>query len=184
MYLARAPLPLFFPIFFSSLFVLVCADFWRNISLLRGCHCAIRGRRGDRMGLCNQSLEGKSRCSFDSSSPRAWLWISVDFIWVLIVLYFRFWSIGLVGACCRSCMSFVASILPSVWILLEIQGCVCEIGTLLRSSVAVMTRAFPDVSGERKGLLLLHEISSYILLACGLTYVISVGLETLDSHNP
>ncbi|KAG6506133.1 hypothetical protein ZIOFF_031450 [Zingiber officinale] len=39
--------------------------------------------------------------------------------------------------------------------------------------VAVMTRAYSDATEERKDLLLLHEISSYLLLACGLTYVIS-----------
>ena len=43
-------------------------------------------------------------------------------------------------------------------------------------SVAVMTRAFPDMTGERKDLVLLQEIASYLLMACGLTYVISVSL--------
>lgn len=47
------------------------------------------------------------------------------------------------------------------------------------SSVAVMTRAYSDAKGERKDLLLLHEISSYLLLACGLTYVISVSLHPM-----
>ncbi|THU74978.1 hypothetical protein C4D60_Mb04t39080 [Musa balbisiana] len=44
---------------------------------------------------------------------------------------------------------------------------------MLQIFVAVMTRAFPVVSGEPKYLVLLQEISSYLLLACGLTYVIS-----------
>lgn len=41
-------------------------------------------------------------------------------------------------------------------------------------SVAVMTRAFPDAFWTRRDLVLLQEISSYLLLACGVTYVISV----------
>nr|XP_029117108.1 uncharacterized protein LOC105033263 isoform X2 [Elaeis guineensis] len=45
---------------------------------------------------------------------------------------------------------------------------------MLQIFVAVMTRAFPDVSGQRKDLILLQEIASYLLMACGLTYVISV----------
>ncbi|XP_077217434.1 vacuole protein [Tasmannia lanceolata] len=44
---------------------------------------------------------------------------------------------------------------------------------MLQIFVAVMTRAYPDVSGKRKDLVLLQEISSYLLLACGLTYIIS-----------
>ncbi|CAA6657786.1 unnamed protein product [Spirodela intermedia] len=44
---------------------------------------------------------------------------------------------------------------------------------MLQIFVAVMTRAFPDLSGKRKDLVLLQQIASYILLACGLTYVIS-----------
>ncbi|XP_010277505.1 PREDICTED: uncharacterized protein LOC104611919 isoform X1 [Nelumbo nucifera] len=44
---------------------------------------------------------------------------------------------------------------------------------MLQIFVAVMTRAFPDESGERKDLVLLQNIASYLLLACGLVYVIS-----------
>ncbi|XP_078430580.1 vacuole protein [Wolffia australiana] len=44
---------------------------------------------------------------------------------------------------------------------------------MLQIFVAVMTRAFPDLSGKRKDLVLFQQLSSYILLACGLTYVIS-----------
>ncbi|ONK75915.1 uncharacterized protein A4U43_C03F21900 [Asparagus officinalis] len=43
----------------------------------------------------------------------------------------------------------------------------------LQIFVAVMTRAFPDFEGEREEMVLLQEIASYLLLACGLTYVIS-----------
>ncbi|XP_058069341.1 uncharacterized protein LOC131218675 [Magnolia sinica] len=43
---------------------------------------------------------------------------------------------------------------------------------MLQIFVAVMTRAFPDVSGKRKDLVLLQEIASYLLVACGVTYVI------------
>ncbi|RVW39837.1 hypothetical protein CK203_083133 [Vitis vinifera] len=40
-------------------------------------------------------------------------------------------------------------------------------------SVAVMTRAFPNESSKQKDLVLLQNIASYMLLACGLIYVIS-----------
>ncbi|PON98329.1 Golgi apparatus membrane protein TVP [Trema orientale] len=46
---------------------------------------------------------------------------------------------------------------------------------MLQIFVAVMTRAFPDYSGERKELVLLQNIASYMLLACGVVYVISVS---------
>ncbi|KAJ4800865.1 Vacuole [Rhynchospora pubera] len=42
---------------------------------------------------------------------------------------------------------------------------------MLQIFVAVMTRAFPNV--ERQDLILLQEIASYLLLGCGLIYVIS-----------
>jgi hypothetical protein len=41
-------------------------------------------------------------------------------------------------------------------------------------SVAVMTRAFPDYSGVRKELVLLQNISSYMLMGCGVVYLVSV----------
>lgn len=41
-------------------------------------------------------------------------------------------------------------------------------------SVAVMTRAYPDIYGERHEMLLLRDIASYMLLACGFIYVLSV----------
>ncbi|KAJ4963733.1 hypothetical protein NE237_023672 [Protea cynaroides] len=44
---------------------------------------------------------------------------------------------------------------------------------MLQIFLAVMTRAFPDTTGERKDLVLLQNISSYLLLACGVIYVIS-----------
>jgi hypothetical protein len=37
-----------------------------------------------------------------------------------------------------------------------------------------MTKAYPNV--ERNDLLLLQEIASYMLLACGAVYIISVSL--------
>ncbi|XP_042387611.1 uncharacterized protein LOC121984058 [Zingiber officinale] len=55
------------------------------------------------------------------------------------------------------------------WSILEYWAC----RGMLQIFVAVMTRAYSDATEERKDLLLLHEISSYLLLACGLTYVIS-----------
>jgi hypothetical protein len=45
----------------------------------------------------------------------------------------------------------------------------------LLGSVAVMTKAYPNV--DRSDLILLQDIASYLLLACGLIYVISVSLE-------
>lgn len=42
-------------------------------------------------------------------------------------------------------------------------------------SVAVMTRAFPENSGKRKELVLLQNIACYLLLSCGLVYIISVS---------
>ncbi|OIV93131.1 hypothetical protein TanjilG_20793 [Lupinus angustifolius] len=40
-------------------------------------------------------------------------------------------------------------------------------------AVAVMTRAFPDYFGERKELVTFQSMASYLLLACGLVYVVS-----------
>lgn len=42
------------------------------------------------------------------------------------------------------------------------------------SSVAVMTRAFPDYTGVQKELVLLQNISSYLLLGCGVVYLVLV----------
>ncbi|KAJ6371950.1 hypothetical protein OIU77_002296 [Salix suchowensis] len=44
---------------------------------------------------------------------------------------------------------------------------------MLQIFVAVMTRAFPDYSSNQKELVVLQNIASYMLLACGLVYVIS-----------
>ncbi|XP_027347111.1 uncharacterized protein LOC113858604 isoform X2 [Abrus precatorius] len=44
---------------------------------------------------------------------------------------------------------------------------------MLQIFVAVMTRAFPEYIGDRKDLFLLQSIASYILLACGVVYVVS-----------
>ena len=49
---------------------------------------------------------------------------------------------------------------------------------VLCTSVAVMTRAFPNESSTKKGLVLLQNIASYMLLACGGIYFISVGLSS------
>ncbi|KAA8536395.1 hypothetical protein F0562_028873 [Nyssa sinensis] len=43
---------------------------------------------------------------------------------------------------------------------------------MLQIFVAVMTRAYPENSGEQKVLVLLQNIASYLLLACGVVYVI------------
>jgi len=43
---------------------------------------------------------------------------------------------------------------------------------LVPGSVAVLTKAYPSI--ERNDLILLQEIASYMLLACGAVYVISV----------
>ncbi|KAI3815327.1 hypothetical protein L1987_14990 [Smallanthus sonchifolius] len=44
---------------------------------------------------------------------------------------------------------------------------------MLQIFVAVMTRAYPDTYGERHEILLLQDIASYTLLACGFIYVVS-----------
>ncbi|ESW31143.1 hypothetical protein PHAVU_002G213000 [Phaseolus vulgaris] len=44
---------------------------------------------------------------------------------------------------------------------------------MLQIFVAVMTRAFPDYIGDQKNLFLLQSIASYLLLGCGVVYVIS-----------
>ncbi|XP_004485612.1 uncharacterized protein [Cicer arietinum] len=44
---------------------------------------------------------------------------------------------------------------------------------MLQIFVAVMTRAFPDYNGERKDLVILQNIACYLLLSCGVVYVIS-----------
>ncbi|KAF3435093.1 hypothetical protein FNV43_RR22180 [Rhamnella rubrinervis] len=44
---------------------------------------------------------------------------------------------------------------------------------MLQIFVAVMTRAFPDYSRDQKDLILLQNIASYLLLACGVVYVFS-----------
>ncbi|KAH9622054.1 hypothetical protein KSS87_004389 [Heliosperma pusillum] len=44
---------------------------------------------------------------------------------------------------------------------------------MLQIFVAVMTRAFPDYYGERKDLALLQSIASYMLLSCGVVYILS-----------
>ncbi|THG02610.1 hypothetical protein TEA_013361 [Camellia sinensis var. sinensis] len=58
----------------------------------------------------------------------------------------------------------------------------------LLESVAVMTRTYPEDSRERKELILLQNIASYMLLACGAVYLISPGcvrgvLHALDYHH-
>ncbi|KAF5731915.1 hypothetical protein HS088_TW18G00601 [Tripterygium wilfordii] len=44
---------------------------------------------------------------------------------------------------------------------------------MLQIFVAVMTRAFPDYSAKQRDLVLLQNIASYMLLACGVVYIIS-----------
>ncbi|XP_010432535.1 PREDICTED: uncharacterized protein LOC104716792 [Camelina sativa] len=44
---------------------------------------------------------------------------------------------------------------------------------MLQIFAAVMTRAFPDYMAQRKDLMLLQNIASYLLLACGVIYFIS-----------
>ncbi|XVE49472.1 hypothetical protein DITRI_Ditri01bG0085000 [Diplodiscus trichospermus] len=51
---------------------------------------------------------------------------------------------------------------------------------MLQIFLAVMTRAFPDYSKSQKDLVLLQNIASYMLLACGVVYVIS-GLLCIAS---
>nr|KYP63078.1 hypothetical protein KK1_017643 [Cajanus cajan] len=44
---------------------------------------------------------------------------------------------------------------------------------MLQIFVAVMTRAFPDYSRERKEFILLQRIACYMLLSCGVVYAVS-----------
>ncbi|KAK7839616.1 hypothetical protein CFP56_017781 [Quercus suber] len=44
---------------------------------------------------------------------------------------------------------------------------------MLQIFVAVMTRAFPDYYGVQKELVLIENISSYMLMACGVVYIVS-----------
>ncbi|KAF5733367.1 hypothetical protein HS088_TW17G00910 [Tripterygium wilfordii] len=44
---------------------------------------------------------------------------------------------------------------------------------MLQIFVAVMTRAFTDYSAKEKALVLLQNIASYMLLSCGVVYIIS-----------
>ncbi|KAH1087418.1 hypothetical protein AAZX31_07G167600 [Glycine max] len=44
---------------------------------------------------------------------------------------------------------------------------------MLQIFAAVMTRAFPDYIGDRRDLFLLQSIASYLLLGCGVVYVVS-----------
>ncbi|XP_062082626.1 uncharacterized protein LOC133788956 [Humulus lupulus] len=44
---------------------------------------------------------------------------------------------------------------------------------MLQIFVAVMTRAFPDYYSEKRNLVFLQSLASYMLLACGIVYVIS-----------
>ncbi|CAL5403232.1 unnamed protein product [Camellia sinensis] len=48
-----------------------------------------------------------------------------------------------------------------------------QVVTIVTISVAVMTRTYPEDSGEWKELNLLQNIASYMLLACGAVYLIS-----------
>ncbi|KAG6767497.1 hypothetical protein POTOM_028702 [Populus tomentosa] len=43
---------------------------------------------------------------------------------------------------------------------------------MLQIFVAVMTRAFPDYSSKQKQLVILENVASYLLLACGVVYVV------------
>ncbi|KAL7206072.1 hypothetical protein ACSBR2_018897 [Camellia fascicularis] len=55
------------------------------------------------------------------------------------------------------------------WKVLEYWAC----RGMLQIFVAVMTRAYPEDSGEREELILLQNISCYMLLSCGVVYIIS-----------
>ncbi|XP_022966488.1 uncharacterized protein LOC111466127 isoform X3 [Cucurbita maxima] len=57
----------------------------------------------------------------------------------------------------------------SSWFLLRRNGSLF----LRTGSVAVMTRAFPVYSVEKRELILLQDAASYLLLACGAIYVVS-----------
>ncbi|KAD2393168.1 hypothetical protein E3N88_40145 [Mikania micrantha] len=55
---------------------------------------------------------------------------------------------------------------------------------MLQIFVAVMTRAYPDTYGERHEVLLLQDIASYMLLACGFIYVVSASHSKITDGWP
>ncbi|CAL5365230.1 unnamed protein product [Camellia sinensis] len=55
--------------------------------------------------------------------------------------------------------------------------------TVGHTVVAVMTRTYPEDSGERKELILLQNIASYMLLACGAVYLISKDADEQIANN-
>ena len=71
-----------------------------------------------------------------------------------------------------------------IWILLAYlivctdiyQECTLNLTTEVYGfSVAVMTRAYPESSTEGNDLILLQNVGSYVLLACGVVYVVLVS---------
>nr|AID60086.1 At4g33625-like protein [Brassica napus] len=85
---------------------------------------------------------------------------------------------------CR-CFSFVTSLIAILCVVVNVLAAIRSFRDshdvleywagrgMLQIFVAVMTRAFPDYLAQKKDLLLLQNIASYMLLACGLIYVIS-----------
>jgi hypothetical protein len=52
----------------------------------------------------------------------------------------------------------------------------CSLSIVLLGSVAIMTKAYPNV--ERSELILIQEIATYMLLVCGAVYIIAVSLPS------
>ncbi|XP_022966487.1 uncharacterized protein LOC111466127 isoform X2 [Cucurbita maxima] len=71
--------------------------------------------------------------------------------------YYIRWYISLLC----SCISFFVVLAETEWEF------------ILKNCVAVMTRAFPVYSVEKRELILLQDAASYLLLACGAIYVVS-----------
>ena len=65
------------------------------------------------------------------------------------------------------------------WNILSIPLLSSFSSTLLLGSVAIMTKAYPNV--ERNELILLQEIATYMLLACGAVYIIAVSLQSFGN---
>ncbi|KAJ8447457.1 hypothetical protein Cgig2_019451 [Carnegiea gigantea] len=92
---------------------------------------------------------------------------------VFVVIAETEWS--LVFKLCQVCSSFKTQLVLLDMIrvakVLE-KDTICD--TLIAGfNVAIMTRAFPDYSGQRKDLVLFHDVASYLLLVCGAAYLIS-----------
>ncbi|GLT53131.1 hypothetical protein SLA2020_264230 [Shorea laevis] len=77
--------------------------------------------------------------------------------------------------CYAIVLAFFVALAETEWVFILQFWKVLEYWTgrgMLQIFVAVMTRAFPDYTGVQKELVLLQNISSYLLLGCGVVYLV------------